>query len=916
MAYTGGLYTGGSQAAAAEAKRFRDFQTDIDAMSARERAGLYRRDQAAMDQFTAGLKPQSSVAVPDLTLPAAPPMAGLAAPKAGGGGADSGGAAQANYERDRLMQERKLLEQQYSSEVATQKAYIDDLGRRKYVLEQQLSVAPAYQQQSIRDQLTVLNGQINQVVTGTRARVKDFGTMFEKIDEAIRTGDKNRAIMSGALPAAPEGYTPGALPTEKTAAPELLGTGASEEIPVPDSLGFPEEAAPPAAAPGAAAAPPAVMNPEGQAYIASLTAAQFAALPKEEQDKILAAVNRERQANRDRANFLTIPAAASDLAARPINALTYIFNWASEASDLPRYARAIGLGDVTSIQVPYLGADPTQTSTPYSDLVYKLREASTPLTREQFIANLKANEQQQQSAAPGKTDLPAAPAAGMSPPVTPEGAAAVAAGPALQQAGDVPIGDPTNPRVAAITKYSSESVAARIKDLPPIVGKAVTSDQGQAIIKRAREIGVDPAAAMAIYGIESTFGTNKGQSGKGAVGPLQVSAGEWSKFQQWFLNPANQSTYKFGPELAEIAANAIASSIDAGLLRLKYNELVGVEKNLWGAAYQSSAEAVKKAGRPLARHDAPDGKVEGLTNSDYNKLYVELYNEARQYVNIPPRTKVSQEGIVGNSQTIRALDAEQEQIASDYQYVLSTLDAERKANIAKRQEIERQIQIAQQFGDRTAYDQAITNLETLAGIDRDINLRLRTAETEARIGYDKLNLARTDEYIKMAVMELDAKNTEPFSQMVSQGLGMLIEIKPIEGGKFAVFQNNELISGKGYTLEQVKDRYLAPIDRAYAAQRDEIAKEERQFRNDRLKAELKLMDDITLEQVKARGEMQKQGWTEGKEVTDPNTGRIAEKWFTKGNRVIRMRIAPDREENGLVVKGGVTVEEVSTAGLQ
>ena len=86
MAYVPGLYTGASQAAAAEAKRFRDFQTDIDEMSARERAGLYRRDQAAMDQFTAGLKPQSSVVVPDLTLPAAPPMAGLAAPRAGGGG--------------------------------------------------------------------------------------------------------------------------------------------------------------------------------------------------------------------------------------------------------------------------------------------------------------------------------------------------------------------------------------------------------------------------------------------------------------------------------------------------------------------------------------------------------------------------------------------------------------------------------------------------------------------------------------------------------------------------------------------------------------------------------------------------------------------------------------------------------------
>ena len=830
--------------------------------------------------------------------------------------ADSGGAAQANYERDRLMQERKLLEQQYSSEVATQKAFIDDLGRQKYILEQQLSVAPAYQQQAIRDQLTVLNGQINQVVTGTRARVKDFGTMFEKIDEAIRTGDKNRAIMSGALPAAPEGYTPGALPTEKTAAPELLGTGASEEIPVPDSLEMVPEV--PLPQPGAEATtpPPAQVTPDSRTFIASLTPAQFEALPKDKQDAILAAVNRERQANRDRANLLTSGAVAYDfLIGAPSNAATWVLNWTTDAIDLPRYARAIGLGDVTSTQIPMQGPTGEFTPAPATDWVKTLRANSQPLTREQFLENLKANEQQA-SVQEGKSDLQTAPAAapGLAPATTPEGA--VAAQPTLPATADVAIGDPADPRVAAITKYSADAIAARAKDLPARLGAAVASAQGQEIIARAKALGVDPAAAMAIYGIESSFGKNARRSGAGAKGPMQVTPAQLTNLRTWFNDPRNIRQYGITPELVETAKRMKIDSIDAGLMQLKYNELIGLEKNLWGAGYQGNANDVLEAGAPLPVHDAGKTGTAGLTNSDYNKLYIELYNEARQYVNIPPRTASDVAGVVGQSQTIRALDAEQERIASDYQFVLTTLDEERKANIAKRQEIERQIQIAQQFGDRTAYDQAIANLETLAGIDRDINLKLRTAETEARIGYDKLNLARTDEYIKMAVMELDAKNTKPFSQMVSQGLGMLIDIRPIEGGKFAVFQNNELISGKGYTLEQVKDRYLAPIDRAYAAQRDEIAKEERQFRNDRLKAELKLMDDITLEQVKARGEMQKQGWTEGKEVTDPNTGRIAEKWFTKGNRVIRMRIAPDREENGLVVKGGVTVEEVSTAGLQ
>lgn len=914
MAYVGGLYTKASEASATAGKQFRDFQTQIDEMGARERAGLYRQDQAAMDQFTAGLKPQSAVAVPDLTLPAAPKFAGLPAPKTGGG-ADSGAAAKSSYERDRLMQERTLLENQFNSEITAQKAFIDDLGKRKYVLEQQLSVAPAYQQQAIRDELTVLNGQINQVVTGTRARVSTFNTLFKDIDTAIRLGEKTRANVSGALPASEAAYAAGDLPSERALPPADLGTGASREIPVPDSMDMPPEA--PAPQPGAAATtpPPAQVAPDSQAFIASLTPAQFKALPKAKQDAVLAAVNRERMANRDRATLLGLPAAAADLAARPVNALAYVFNWASEAGDLPRYARAIGLGDITEIQVPYVGADPTATPAPFYDMLRVLEANNQPLTREQFLENLKANEfDQQASAQEGKGDLQTA---GISPPTTPE--AAAAAQPTLQSTADVPIGDPANPRVAAITKYSAETIAARAKDLPARLDAAVASDQGQQIISRAKALGVDPAAAMAIYGIESTFGANAGTSGAGAKGPLQVTPAQVTNLKTWFNDPRNIEQYGISPELVNAAKGMTAGSIDAGLMQLKYNEIIGLEKNLWGAGYQGDANQVLKAGAPLPAHDAGKEGTQGLTNSDYNKLYVTLYNEARQYVNIPPRTEASQEGIVGSSQTIRALDAQEQQLVSDYEFVLSTLDADRKANLAKRQELERRVQIAQEYGDKAAYDTAVTESEALAAADRDINLKLRNAETKARLNYDKLNLARTEEYVNMAVMELEGKNTEPFSDMVSRGLGMLIEIDPIEGGKFAVYQNNELISGKGYTLEQVKDRYLAPISNSFATQRAAQREADAAWNREQLAADLKLGRDITLEQAKAS--LTQQGWTEGKEtVTDPNTNEIIEQRFSKMGpdgklRVISVRTPPSRDEGGLTVRGGVQVEELTKAGM-
>lgn len=906
MANVGGLLVSANTGAARGQQRFREFQTNVDEMAARERAGLYRRDQAAMDQFTAGLKPQSNIATPDWTMPAAPP-----APASSGAGVGAPGTP--GYERNRLMQERKLIEEQYNSEVTAQKALIDDLGRQKYILEQQLTAAPAYQQQAIRDNLTVINNDINKVVTNTRARVGTFNTLFKDIDNLIRSTDKGQAIMSGGLPTAPKGYTPGAVGGNKPEQPEYLGTGASTPIPVPASLEMVPEV--PAPQPGAAATtpPPAQVAPDSQAFIASLTPAQFKALPKDKQDAVLAAVNRERQANRDRANLLTVPAAASDLAVGPVNALSYIFNWASEAGDLPRYARAIGLGDITSIQTPYLGADESGgvTATPYTDVLRRLRENSQPLTREQFLENLKANEQQT-SVQEGKGDLQPAP--GLTPATTPE--AATAAQPTLQPTADVAIGDPADPRIAAITKYSAETIAARAKDLPTRLGAAVASDQGQEIIRRAKALGVDPAAAMAIYGIESTFGANARRSGAGAKGPLQVTPAQVTNLKTWFNDARNIEQYGISPELVNAAKGMTAGSIDAGLMQLKYNELIGLEKNLWGAGYQGNANGVLEAGAPLPVHDAGKEGTQGLTNSDYNKLYVELYNEARQYVNIPPSTTTSQEGIVGSSQTLRQLDAQEQQVMSDYEFATQTINTERQATLAKRQEIARRMTIAQQYSDVAAYEQARAELDSLDTVLRDGDLKLRQAETLTRIEIDKLNLARTDEYINMAEMELDAGNVEPFAEMVSRGIGMLVEIVPIEGGKFAVYQNNQLVSGKGYTLEQLKSRYLAPIDAAYKAQEVVLAEEARKFNSEALKAELKLAADITLEQIKANGEMMKQGWTEGKEVTDPNTGRVSEKWFTKGNRVIRMRISPDREENGLVVKGGVVVEDISTAGLK
>lgn len=904
MAYVAGLYTTASKAADTERESFARFLATSDLMAERERQAKMRQTQAGMDQFTAGLTPRSDVVTPGWSLPAAPPAPNMSGGASGGaGGAGVGAPGTPIYERTRRMQERKLLEDQYAAETTTLKTEIDNLGKQKYTLQQQLTMAPPSQTQMIRERILEVDQLINSKVSAANNRVSEFQKIFATIDEAIRTTDKGQAIMSGSTPAAPDAYTPGAINPAGPAMPSGLGQQ-QQAIPVPDSLGMAPEAAQPAAglnttgAAGTVAKPPAAVDTKGQAFIASLTAEQFAAMPKEQQDKVLAAVNRERLANRDRANFLTVPAAASDLAARPFNALAYVFNWASEAGDLPRYARAIGLGDIESIQVPYMGADPTATSTPYSDMVTRLREASAPLTREQFLQNLKANETQQSNTA-AKGDMPAA------------GAAPAATGETLQPTADVAIGDPADPRVAAITQYSAVAVTKRATELPKRLNEAVSSEQGQQVIARAKALGVDPAAAMAIYGVESSFGAASGTSHAGAKGPLQVTASQWPSFQRWFNE--NKARFGLSAEFMSAVNSATPDSIDAGLLRIKYNELIGLPKNLWGAGYQASAEDVKKAGAPLPVHDAGDG-TKGLTNSDYNKLYVELYNQAAQVVNIPISTSTDQSGKLGNSQQMRTYDTLEQQIFSDFQFAKQTIDTDRQQAEAQRQEKLRRMEIAKSYGDMTAHDTLRDEVLAIDKTLRDSNIKLREIETQARMQIEKINLDRTGEYINMAVMDLEAKRPQAFADMVTRGTGMPVKIQLVGKDKFAVWENNQLISGTGYTEDQVKDRYLTKISESFNAQRVKQAEEDRKVKNELLLKDLELERSMTLELAKAQ--MEKNEWKEFKEAADPNTGVISERWFSKDGRIIRMRIAPDRDEGGLKVTGGVTVEDMSTAGVK
>tara|TARA_R100001594_G_scaffold82812_1_gene117426 strand:+ start:139 stop:2499 length:2361 start_codon:yes stop_codon:yes gene_type:complete len=169
------------------------------------------------------------------------------------------------------------------------------------------------------------------------------------------------------------------------------------------------------------------------------------------------------------------------------------------------------------------------------------------------------------------------------------------------------------------------------------------SDNVNALMREAERFGVDPVAAAAIFGIESNFGRNTGDSSKGAKGGMQVMPAQAKRLGKWFRDPANlkaimAATGKSEKETkgliaqiyraSEVANQQVGGTVAQGdnwmvlgIAQLLYNKAIGLDINLWGAGYQGNANTVLKKGAPL---DVSDGNI---SNSDYNTAYKTLYNK-------------------------------------------------------------------------------------------------------------------------------------------------------------------------------------------------------------------------------------------------------------------------------------------------
>ena len=182
-------------------------------------------------------------------------------------------------------------------------------------------------------------------------------------------------------------------------------------------------------------------------------------------------------------------------------------------------------------------------------------------------------------------------------------------------------------------------ISGRIDGLKTQIG----SNKVQRVYKMANDLGIDPFAAIAIFGIESDFGRNSGTSSKGAKGGMQVMPAQFKNLKKWFADPANRAAIESAFTMADGTVNKArvdyaiqtfsnmkmpngrgqggnGGEIYGGLAQLIYNKAIGLPKNLWGAGYQANANKVLEAGAPL---NVDDGNI---SNSDYNNAYVTLYN--------------------------------------------------------------------------------------------------------------------------------------------------------------------------------------------------------------------------------------------------------------------------------------------------
>lgn len=460
-----------------------------------------------------------------------------------------------------------------------------------------------------------------------------------------------------------------------------------------------------------------------------------------------------------------------------------------------------------------------------------------------------------------------------------------------------------------------EEFLPRVAEVPQMMASGTV----QQLMQRASELGVDPAAAVAIYGVETNFGRRVGVSEKGAFGVMQVTPATFTGMKKFFTDPAEIKRYNIPQALVDAAANMSpddAASFDAGLLRMKYAEYKGVDKNLLGAGYNASAETIAKLGRPL-------GTGAGITNEDYNKAYIALYNEARNYTGL--EANMPMQAFEGAPIRLQELDASEQIEVTNYNNELNVLQQQNQRILDQRNAIAQQISFAQQSG----FFNQIPNLQrqlveldsALMGVTQQANQLNAGYQTK----FNEFNMQRTREYGNIAVGRMLGGDPAPLSEMWSRATGQPVTIQRRSDGNYNVFMGADgrrVSPAEGMPPDAVANEFRVMFDDAYAAEEAKRRQAERDaaVQHDRKLQELMLQQVGDIEVAKVN-KAPIPGFTEPKSVRKDENGNDVE-FVSYGEgiytgQIIRYRSPPTQElKDGILTVDQAIITRERAPGLQ
>ena len=493
-------------------------------------------------------------------------------------------------------------------------------------------------------------------------------------------------------------------------------------------------------------------------------------------------------------------------------------------------------------------------------------------------------------------------------------AAPAAAAPAEQPApgGTQPIPAPISTGIAPLEvpaavpvkdeAFATQSAAKLENEFLPRVAEVpqmMTSDTVQRLVRRATELGVDPAAAVAIYGVETNFGRRVGVSEKGARGLMQVIPATFDGMKTFFTDPAEIKKYNIPQSLVDAAKNMSAddeNSFDAGLLRMKYAEYKGVANNLLGAGYNASAETIAKLGRPLATGS-------GITNEDYNKAYIALYNEARNYVGLEPNVQMANYEATAPLR-LQEIDTNEQLELTNYNNEIGLLQTQNERILAQRNIIAQQIAFAQQSG----FANRIPALQQqLLQID-DLLMQVTQQANQLNAGYqtkfNEFNMQRTTEFSNVAIGRMLRGDPRSLSEQWSRAYGEPVTIQRRSDGKYNIFMGADgrrMSPAAGMTPEEVATQFKMEFDSAFRAQEAERRQAERDaaVQHDRKLQELMIQQVGDIEVAKIN-KAPVPGFSKPEPVRyDPETG-VAIEFISQGEgayagEIMRIKSPPQQE---------------------